>query len=113
MAENHSAGARAQQDPFGANAYALNVLGGWTQIDQIMPGDQIVVNPEAPVKIGDIVVVRMGDGRRSLRKLIRRTRESVILRAFGSRQVESLQEAKLRMHKIVCILPKAALSSTD
>ncbi|MCB1493563.1 MAG: helix-turn-helix transcriptional regulator [Rhodobiaceae bacterium] len=67
----------------GGNVYAMEVTG-----DSLLPlyrdGDIVIVAPGDPVRRGDRVVVRTGDGAIMARILKRKTRDTVELAAFNA-----------------------------
>ena len=90
-----------------ANAYALRVRGD-SMANRIMSGDHIVVDPNATPQPGDIAVVILKDGRRTIRRLLYIRDGEVTLAPFSDdHRTLLLPLGDIdEMHKVVSIIPR-------
>ena len=89
------------------DAYALQVRGD-AMADRIMSGDHIVVEPGTTPQPGDLAVIVLEGGRRTVRKLLYVRDGEVRLAPFNDGQRSLLLQLAdvAQMHKVVNIIPR-------
>lgn len=83
-----------------SDAYALEVR-GYGMAPAFEPGWLVYVNPVEKVRAGDNVVAETMNGRRVIRRLVRKARTRVVLRQFNPLRDAEIAVAELKaLHRI-------------
>jgi phage repressor protein C with HTH and peptisase S24 domain len=84
------------------NAYALEVSGD-SMVPVFRDGDLIIVSPAAPIRRGDRVVVRTGNGQVMAKQLVRRSARRIELKSLNPNHPDHSFElsAVTWMHRII------------
>lgn len=89
------------------NTYALRVRGD-SMADRIMSGDRIIVEPNTTPTGGDIAVVILKDGRKTVKKFLYVRGDELYLEPFNKAHDPMVISMDLvdEMHKVVQIIPR-------